>query len=84
MLRKAKQTKRQIIESLNRRVLRERAMSNTPSELPLCSEFKNFLPYNFGWFAPDWDKDGNMILYATKDNEDEGMVNQKDFCRGYA
>jgi hypothetical protein len=54
------------------------------TELPLCSEFKNFLPANFGWFAPDWDKDGNMILYATKDHEWTNAppsIKDKDYCR---
>ena len=54
--------------------------------LPPCSQIKNFINGNLGYFYPSWDASGNMILIAGQDRQissapNNPMVEGKPFCK---
>lgn len=72
-----------------KKVINERTINN--KELPLCSDYKNFIPQytSSGLFQIDFDGNGNMHLYCTRDKEMAYLgykslppcVKDQDYCR---
>jgi hypothetical protein len=68
------------------RVINEQPQMTTGTkQLPLCSKFKNFISGNLGYFYPEWDSNG-MILIARSDfklqsNPDYPLKKDTPFCQ---